>query len=172
MTSKKRSALVAASLVASSLLSGCNQAAEYPSRWLPSPWPGYHGRGENLTKGSAFGVSVGMTRERAASILKAGHRFNRLKVFCGIGGSDEAQPYLGAPEDPPAGICPKGNSIEDIWGADPSILCGFCESELLELFIVDNQVKRIWFHGGGEYGSSAAGSPFPGSGHSHLGRGQ
>lgn len=126
-------------------LAGCERAAN-----LPSPWPGYKGSGETLTQGSAFGVAIGMSRQEAHAALKTDPRFHRTGVFCWLGRSGDYRPDLNAAINPTNGMCPVRDMVEEIWEADPSILCGICESEVLDLSFSYERVRQIKFHGSGK----------------------
>lgn len=149
------SASILISVIVVLILSGCGpcqQSATFPSRWLPAPWPGYHGSGETLTKGSAFGVSIGMSRQQAEAKFGLSGRFHRTGVFCGIGGANELKPDINVPatvEGKPDTICPVRDNVDEIWRAEPSIFCGLCQSEIVDVFISGNRVSRIEFQGSG-----------------------
>jgi hypothetical protein len=55
---------------------------------------------------------------------------------------------LSADNDPQT-VCPRRDTVTDIWEADPSIFCGVCQAEVVTLFIVGDRIKRIEFQGTG-----------------------
>ena len=144
MRGRVRTSVAAVLLATVYALGGCHEAAN-----LPLPWPGYRGTGETLVQGSAFGVAIGMTQAQAQAVLTADRRFSRSGVSCSLGRPGDYQPDITTPIDASNAVCPPRDAIEETWEAHPSLLCGICESEILELSIGNDKVRQIRFHGSG-----------------------
>jgi hypothetical protein len=139
-----RGAAFAGLSVAAFLLSACDERFAD----LPEPWPGHHSHNGTVAQGSAFGVSIGMTRAEASAAMKRDPRFHNTAVFCSSGppGAFRFDPKAARNGEPGHASCRPGDTTEDVWKAYPSILCVFCRSEIVNVSLVREKVVLIDFH--------------------------
>jgi hypothetical protein len=112
---------------------------------LPEPRPDYHGTGETLHQGSAFGVSVGMSKGDAERALEARDDFKLKEKVCLQQGSEESPDFKNY--QPDAQDC-GSRDTQEIWRVDSTMAW-----VTLTVNFHQGAVVRIkWFHGEGYIG--------------------